>query len=220
MRPSIDGKPLRPALPTTLPLLPMASTVLLPGCRLPLKIFEPRFVQLAEDALHGHRMVGVIQPIDPEDEALEPRLHGVGCAGRIASFREDDEGHYRLVLVGVSRFEIVREVWSDRLYRVARVSWARFAADRRRHAPAAIDREELVAHLRAYFQTRGLEANWPAIEESGNEELVNSLAMVCPFEDSEKQALLEAPGVLERSRLVIALMNMAVLHDRRSDRVH
>ncbi len=158
-------------------------------------------------------MIGMIQPSSPEQEVLEPDIQTIGCAGRIASFRESDDGRYLVSLVGISRFEVVHEIASDRLYRLVEPSWRRYGADRATSGNVRIDRKKLVTNLRAYFHTRGLEANWRAIEESGNAELVNSLAMVCPFDSTEKQALLEANDLQERSRLVIALMNMAVLHN-------
>jgi len=207
-------------LPATLPIFPLHSALLLPGCRLPLNIFEPRYLQMVEDALEDDRLVGMIQPLDPDNDRHDPPIQDVGCAGRIASFRETDDGRYLTSLIGVSRFRVVREIPTTKLYRVVEAQWTPFAADRARHDFAEIDREELVANLRAYFDVRGLEANWRAIEDSGNEELVNSLAMVCPFDSSEKQALLEADDLEQRSRLVIALMNMAVLHRANSATVH
>lgn len=208
------------ALPERLPIFTHHSVLLLPGCSLPLSIFEPRYVQLVHDALAGTRLIGVIQPLEVDAERHDPRVQQVGCAGRITSFRECDDGRYAISLIGVARFEVVRELRSDRLYRLVEPGWKRFDADRQSQTPPAIDREELVANLRAYFDMRGLTANWRAIEDSGNEELVNSLAMVCPFEASEKQALLESPNSAQRSRLVIALMNMAVLHRNESVTVH
>jgi Lon protease-like protein len=205
-------------LPDIIPVFPLAGVLLLPGCRLPLRIFEPRYVQMIEDAVDGERLVGMVQPID-DDDRHEPALQQVGCAGRIASIKQSDDGEYLISLVGVARFEIREEMASDQLYRLCEVRWdhqlARPAAD-----DSPVDREELVANLRTYFDTHGLEANWRAIEESGDEELVNSLAMVCPFEPTEKQALLEAPDVAQRSRLVIALMSMSVLPEQDTPRVH
>jgi Lon protease-like protein len=200
------------SLPDVLPVFPLSGALLLPGCRLPLNVFEPRYLQMVEDAVDGHRTIGVIQPLDPDSDDYEPDLQHIGCAGRISSLEQSEDGRYLISLVGIQRFEILREVANDKLYRTVEVAWERFTSDRT-HAPASsIDRDELVANLRAYFATRGLEANWEAIDETENEELVNSLAMVCPFDPSEKQALLEAHDADARSRLVIGLMNMAVLH--------
>lgn len=198
-------------LPDVLPIFPLASALLLPGCRLPLNIFEPRYLQMIDDVLEGDRMIGVIQPVESDTEEYEPDVQQIGCAGRVASIKEGDEGSYRIDLIGVCRFEVAQEIATDKLYRMVEPRWRNFASDIGGRAEASIDREELVANLKAYFETRGLEANWKAIDASGNEELVNSLAMVCPFDPSEKQALLEARDLEERGKLVIALMNMAVL---------
>lgn len=207
-------------LPDLIPIFPLTSALLLPGCRLPLNIFEPRYLQMIEDALTGDRLIGLIQPLQPEEEDQDPPIHAIGCAGRIVSLKETDDGRYLVNLVGMSRFEVQREIRSDRLYRMVEPRWERFSGDIGRRPSADIDRDELVANLRAYFDSHGLEANWDAIDESGDEELVNSLAMVCPFDSAEKQALLEANDLNQRSRLVIALMNMAVLHGPESETVH
>lgn len=203
-------------LPEIIPIFPLSGVLLLPGCRLPLRIFEPRYLQMIEDVIEGDRLIGMVQPLSEED--LDPDLQQVGCVGRVASIKQSEDNEYLISLVGVARFEITRELASDKLYRLAEVRWDRL------REPAGnelvVDREELVANLRNYFDTHGLEANWRAIEESGDAELVNSLAMVCPFEPTEKQALLEAPDLAHRSRLVIALMSMAVLPEQDSTRVH
>lgn len=200
-------------------MFPLPGALLLPGCRLPLRIFEPRYLQMVEDAIAGNRLIGIVQPLT-DDETFEPELQQIGCAGRIASLKQSEGGEYAISLVGVSRFEIVNEIRSDKLYRVVEANWDEFAKAATEADSARVDREELVANLRTYFDTHGLEANWSAIEESGDEELVNSLAMVCPFEATEKQALLEAPDLEGRSRLVIALMNMSVLPEQDSSRIH
>lgn len=208
------------ALPQILPVFPLSGALLLPGCRLPLNVFEPRYVQMVEDALEGNRMIGVIQPLDPDSDDYEPTLQQIGCAGRISGLERTEDGRYLISLVGIQRFEVGAEVANDRLYRTVEVVWDRFAGDRL-HVPAnGIDRDELLANLRAYFATRGLEANWEAIDETENDELVNSLAMVCPFDPAEKQALLEARDADARSRLVIGLMNIAVLHRDAPTRLH
>lgn len=206
-------------LPGSLPVFPLADALLLPGCRLPLRIFEPRYLQMVEDAIAKDRLIGIVQPLADGDE-FEPELQQVGCAGRIASLKQTEGGEYSISLVGVARFEIVDELPSSKLYRMIEVSWDRRSETESQDASAYVDREELVANLRTYFDTHGLEANWRAIEKSGDEELVNSLAMVCPFEATERQALLEAPDLERRSRLVIALMNMSVLPEQDSSRIH
>jgi len=206
-------------LPEVLPVFPLPGALLLPGCRLPLRIFEPRYLQMVEDAIAGDRLIGIVQPLT-EDDSFEPALQQVGCAGRIASLKQTEGGEYSISLVGVARFEITGELACDKLYRLAEVRWEEPTVAPTDPDAVVVDRDELVANLRAYFDTHGIEANWRKIEESGDEELVNSLAMVCPFEATEKQALLEAPDLKGRSRLVIALMNMSVLPESDSPRIH
>lgn len=201
----------RVQLPSLLPVFPLSSALLLPRCRLPLNIFEPRYVQMFEDAAAGDGMIGMIQPLPDGAAEGRPQLQRIGCAGRIDHMEDTGDGRYLVVLTGVSRFEVVREVASDRLYRIVEPSWSRFVADLDNTSAAHIDRDELIANLRAYFDVRGLEADWKAIDDSGDEELVNALSMVCPFVPTDKQLLLEANDPTERGRLVIALMNMAVL---------
>lgn len=208
------------ALPEILPVFPLSGALLLPGCRLPLNVFEPRYLQMVEDALEGDRVIGVIQPLDADSDDYEPALQPIGCAGRISSLERTEDGRYLISLVGIQRFEVRAELANDKLYRTVEVTWDRFAADGLQVPASRIDRDELLANLRAYFATRGLEANWEAIDETENDELVNSLAMVCPFDPSEKQALLEADDANARSRLVIGLMHMALLHREAPSRLH
>ena len=200
-------------LPKTLPIFPLPGSLLLPGCRLPLNIFEPRYLQMTQDAMAADGMIGMIQPLDADIESGRPRIHQVGCAGQVSSCRETADGRLRITLAGISRFRVVREVASDTLYRMVEPDWEPFADDLSPPRRPRIDREELVENLRAYFDARGLEANWSAIDSTDDADLVNALAMVCPFEPVEKQALLEAPDSTERGRLVTAIMNMAVLFD-------
>lgn len=210
----------RSTLPSLLPVFPLSSVLLLPGCRLPLNIFEPRYVQMFEEAAAGEGMVGMIQPLDEDDEddkgnegneGNDQHLQRIGCAGRILRMQASGDGRYVVALEGVSRFEVVREIASDRLYRIIEPSWTRFASDLDNPVSGRVDREELIANVRAYFDVRGLEANWRTIDDSDDEELVNALSMVCPFLPTDKQLLLEAIDITERGKLVIALMNMAVL---------
>jgi len=146
------------SLPEVLPVFPLAGALLLPGCRLPLRVFEPRYMQMIEDAIEGNRLIGIVQPI-ADDDSFEPRLQQVGCAGRIASLKQTEGGEYSIGLVGISRFEIVGEQDSDKLYRIIEADWEHLATASNEPASTDVDREELVANLRTYFDTHGLEAN-------------------------------------------------------------
>ncbi len=203
-------------LPTELPVFPLTGVLLLPRGRLPLNIFEPRYLAMFDDALSGSRMIGMIQPSsakdDPVDAAAATGLYTIGCAGRITSFSETGDGRYAVVLDGVARFRITDELPLHRGYRRVIPDWTPFAADLAEDN-AAIDRTRLVELLQAYFQRQQLSANWDAIGQAPDERLLTSLAMVCPFEPSEKQALLEADCLSDRARLMMALLEIAIAGD-------
>jgi Lon protease-like protein len=150
------------ALPSILPIFPLTGVLLLPRGRLPLNIFEPRYLAMTQAALAGERLIGMVQPSDPRVAADNPPVYPTGCAGRITSFSETDDGR-----------------------------------------------------LRAYFQHHKIEADWDAVTSVPGERLVTSIAMICPFEPSEKQALLEAPDLDERARLLTAIVEMAALNPPR-----
>lgn len=201
-------------LPPTLPIFPLTGVLLLPGGRLPLNIFEPRYLAMTRDAMATHRMIGMIQPTRPENREMAPPVYPMGCAGRITSFSETDDGRYLIVLTGVSRFRIAEELTVTTQYRQVIADWEPFRADVNGDDPAQVDRHRLLRVLRDYLDSQQIPAEWRAIERAPSDALVSSLAMVCPFSPSEKQALLEAPDLAERSRVMTALMEMAVLNRR------
>ncbi|MBV8399097.1 MAG: LON peptidase substrate-binding domain-containing protein [Acetobacteraceae bacterium] len=197
-------------LPTEFPVFPLAGALLLPRGKLPLNIFEPRYLAMIEDALAAGRMFGMVQP----DCSLSrgktgPGLFRVGCLGRLISFSETDDGRFLVALVGVIRFEIAREIGTYRGYRRVCGEYARFRSDLDLSPrPIGIDRKVLLAEFRTYFSRRGLDANWDAIHRMPDDTLVTALSMVCPFEPLEKQALLEAEIDEERARVLLALLKM------------
>jgi Lon protease-like protein len=204
-------------LPEIVPIFPLTGVLLLPRGKLPLNVFEPRYLAMIEDALSGNRMIGIIQPSDPLSRASVPPVYPIGCAGRITSFSETDDGRYLITLTGVCRFETVRELPIVRGYRRVDVSWERFAADLEEPGPALFDRARLVEGLKTYFKIQGISANWDAIDSTPDERLVTSLAMICPFEPSEKQALLECGSLSERANMMVAIIEMSVLDKRGGD---
>lgn len=204
-------------LPRELPVFPLPGVLLLPRGRLPLNIFEPRYLAMVEDALGRDRMIGMVQPTDPTSRAKVPALYETGCAGRITSFAETEDGRLLITLTGVCRFMALRELPCQRGYRRVQPAWERFAADLNGEDSGGIDRSRLLGGLKGYFKAQGISANWEAIEGTPDERLVTSLAMICPFEASEKQALLEAPDLTERAKLLIALIEMAILDGHEGD---
>lgn len=196
-------------LPETIPVFPLTGVLLLPRGKLPLNIFEPRYLNMVQDALATNRLIGMIQPRDPV-AAPNPPLFDIGCAGRITSFTETDDGRFLITLTGVSRFRIRSEMATTRGYRRIVADWSDFAADLAEDAPCGLDRERLDQALRAYFRQQGISANWDSIAQAPLDRLVTSLAMICPFDAPEKQALLESPDLNTRAALLLALVEMAV----------
>jgi len=199
-------------LPETIPVFPLPGALLLPLGHLPLNIFEPRYLNLTADALGQGRMMGMVQPVHAEPDPVSDtaELYRTGCLGRITSFAETDDGRFLVTLTGVSRFRIVDELESARGYRRVAARYDAFAHDLQEDMGATADRRRLLDAVRAYFQFQGIDTDWAAIKEAPDGALVTSLAMTCPFEPREKQALLECPGLIERGELLTTLMEMAV----------
>jgi Lon protease-like protein len=207
----------RPAaadLPETFAVFPLTGALLLPGGKLPLNIFEPRYLAMVEDALASGRMFGMIQPDAHRPAGAHgPGLFRVGCLGRLTSFSETEDGRYLITLDGVARFTVAEELTPERGYRRVRADFAPFLDDLLPPGPVDIGREALLGELRAYFGRSGFEANWDAIDRMPDQALVVTLSMVCPFGAAEKQALLEAPTTAERARTLLALLQMGGIGD-------
>jgi len=199
-------------LPSILPIFPLAGVLLLPRGRLPLNIFEPRYLAMTRDALAGERLMGMVQPSDPSARGSEPTVYPTGCAGRITSFSETDDGRFLITLTGICRFRIREELPLLEGYRRVVPEWREFAHDLDSEDEPGFDRDRLLRGLRAYFQQHQIQADWDAIIAVPGERLVTSIAMICPFDPSEKQALLEAPDLDERARLLTAIVEMAGLN--------
>ena len=196
----------------TLPIFPLAGVLLLPRGRLPLNIFEPRYLAMTRDALAGDRLIGMVQPSDPNQPASgNPPVYPTGCAGRITSFAETEDGRYLITLTGLCRFRIREELPLHSGYRRVIPKWDEFASDLRNPREPGFDRERLMRSLRSYFDKHQIKADWDSINSVPGERLTTSIAMVCSFEPSEKQALLEARDVDERAKLLTAIVEMAVM---------
>lgn len=199
-------------------VFPLPGALLLPGGRLPLNVFEPRYLAMIEAAMGQGRMFGMIQPdaLKPEG-ANGPALFGVGCLGRITSFAETEDGRIVLSLLGLIRFRVVAEAPMGLGYRRLRVDYTPYKADLLPgDEPPALDREPLLAALRSYFDRQNLTADWDAITSLDDEDLVTALGMMCPFAPSEKQALLEAETLEQRSAILLALLTFG-LHDHEAE---
>jgi Lon protease-like protein len=200
-------------LPVEIPVFPLQSALLLPGGRLPLNIFEPRYMAMVEDALGIGRVLGMVLP-DPAYPRIQDRstIYRTGCLGRIASFSETDDGRYLITLLGLLRYHVVEELPDHPSgYRRVRADFAPFLADL--DPPPVGDqaqgpRAALLEALRPYFAARHIEADWSAIERMATPALVTTLCMICPFDGREQQALLEAADSLERATRLVALLRI------------
>jgi Lon protease-like protein len=196
-------------LPTSFPVFPLPGAILLPGGNLPLNIFEPRYLQMTRDAMRTYRVIGMIQPNGAGDD--RPHLYPIGCAGRITSFAETEDGRYLVTLTGVCRYDVVEELPVTTPYRQVAASFARWKGDLDPSGPPDGLRSDLLTALRGYFEVNEISADWAQIEGAPLAGLITSLAMICPFEPCEKQALLEAVDPERRAEVLIALLRMGAL---------
>lgn len=195
-------------LPTRLPVFPLSGVLLLPGGQLPLNIFEPRYLDMINDALAADRLIGMIQPKNGNDN--DPLLYEIGCAGKIISFEELEDGRLLVNLSGICRFRCGDEVETGREYRVFDVDWSEFKNDFDKPQSFEFDRDKLKCLLSRYFDHEGLSCSDEAIDEASDEKIVTCLSMICPLEAGEKQALLEAKGIKERAEMVMTMLDLAV----------
>jgi Lon protease-like protein len=198
-------------LPDTLPVFPLPGALLLPRARLPLHIFEPRYLQMIEDAMKTkHRLIGMVQPRDVPGSD-EKRLHSIGCAGRLTGFSETEDGRYMVTLSGVSRFRLLNEVTGFSPYRRCSVDWTPFARDLGgAEHDASFQRQPFLSVLGRYFKAMNLSAEWGSLKDADEELLINSLSMLCPFSPEDKQALLEAPSLETRRETLATLFEFAL----------
>jgi uncharacterized protein len=215
-------------LPEELAVFPLPGALVLPGGRLPLNIFEPRYLNMALDALKSSRIFGMIQPdltklnrarATAEDAGsdsniitlrAEPPLYAVGCAGRIVSFEETDDGRILISLKGLIRFRVAQELEGRKGYRRVKPLYEEFKADMEPPPKVEFDRDGLIEVLKPYLDAQGMKVNIDVIRNLSDSTLVTSLCMICPFDPREKQALLESPTLQQRAETLAALLRMGV----------
>ncbi|MBC8131015.1 MAG: LON peptidase substrate-binding domain-containing protein [Rhizobiaceae bacterium] len=205
-------------LPETVGLFPLVGALLLPGGQMPLNIFEPRYLQMIDDAIRSGRVIGMIQPrLDGgRKDNGDTELCQVGCIGRITSLTETGDGRYIVNLHGIARFRVIEELAARAPYRSCRI--AAFVADLDLgNGAAEVDRDGLLKAFRLYLDANQLEADWESVTKASNETLVNALCMMSPYGAAEKQALLEAPDLKTRAETLIAITEMAVVREGSED---
>jgi len=204
-------------LPRTVPVFPLNGALLLPRTNRPLNVFEPRFIAMVDDALAGHRLIGLVQPRNTSEEAPAGPvpLREIGCLGRITHFEETDDDRYLIVLTGVCRFELGDELPANTRYRQFEINTRRFAADFvDDESDQGVDRERFVSAMRSYADFASLEVNWDEVDQTGTADLVNLCSMLSPYGAAEKQVLLEAPSLLVRAETLIALAEMEMARSK------
>ena len=196
-------------LPDVIPVFPLPGALLLPRARLPLHLFEPRYLAMLDDVLKSSdRLIGMVQPYETPGGS---RLHTIGCAGRVTAFSETEDGRYMITLSGVSRYRVMEEVEGFTPYRRCKVNWNGFDSDLGpTEKDPDFDRPVFMEALGKYLGEKGLSTDWDSLGEAENELLINSLSMLCPFDPEDKQALLEAPSLSTRRETLMTLIEYAL----------
>ncbi len=209
---SLTARYHRPAdLPPRIPVFPLRGAILLPRATLPLNVFEPRYLSMLDDVMASARIIGILQPDDGGEDDESPssksaRLKRIGCAGRVTSYQELDDGRLVITLTGITRFECVGEAETSTPYRIMSVAYDRFAQDLTEGlGEERVDRSNLLRVLRTYLDANKLKTDWSAIQRASNEFLINALSVMAPYGPEEKQALLEAADLKSRAEVLVAL---------------
>ena len=206
-----------------IPIFPLTGAVLFPGTQLPLNIFEPRYVQMIDDALAGPgRLLGMIQPAKQNQEAGNKALKKVGCLGRITSFNEAEDNRYLITLSGIVRFEVDEELNVTTPYRQVIANYEDFKTDIETQNSNGIDRSKLLALVKRYLEHRKILADWEIIKQTPTEQLINYSGILVPFTPEEKQLLLEAKTLVTRGHALEALYQSYIfdLSGEKSDQLH
>jgi len=197
-------------LPKTIPVFPLSNFILFPNTSVPLNIFEPRYVDMVNDSMKLDKLIGMIQPLGANNlENLPPKLHKIGCLGKITSFKESDNGSFLIELKGLVRFEIINEIQSDKKYRQYEINFENFESDLKNQKEELkfTDLELIFKDLKSLFEKRGFIINWKALEKQSLNETINALAMASPFSLEEKQVLLEAQNLDIRKNKIAEILS-------------
>jgi len=199
-------------LPDILPVFPLSNFIIFPRTTVPLNIFEPRYIQMVDQSMKTNRIIGMIQP-KKTGELKKPDLYKVGCAGKITSFNETDDGRYLIILNGICRFKIMDEVDSDNLYRECEVKYEDFSNDliEKSNEIKFSDLKMIFYNLKGLFKKQGYEINWNEIEKQSLDQTINTLSMASPFSLEEKQVLLESKDLNIRKEKLEEILNTYIL---------
>ena len=205
------------SLPNTIPIFPLKGVVMFPDTYLPLNIFEPRYLKMIDHAISNeHRLIGMIQPKNSNESDKKSLFYRVGCAGKIIKFEETDDNRYLITLRGLSRFNLVSEKTNDKNFREADINWENFSKDLDITSKSS-DFSTLKITLKKYFKSKNIRANMDAIDTFNDYNFVDQITMICPFENNEKQLLLETTSILKRERLLQTILDSYITEENISD---
>ncbi len=195
-------------LPTKLPVFPLSNFIIFPKTTVPLNIFEPRYIDMINDSMQSDKLIGMIQPKNSLDKKNRPQLYEIGCAGKITSFNETEDGRFLIELKGLTRFKNVKEIETEKKYRILEVSYKNFYQDllNEKEEIKFSDLELIFKDLKSLFEKRGFIINWKALEKQSLDETINALAMASPFTLEEKQILLEAENLDLRKNKIAEIL--------------
>ena len=195
-------------LPKIIPVFPLSNFIIFPKTSVPLNIFEPRYIDMVDDAMKSNKFIGMIQPKKSEKDLIIPELHQIGCLGRITSFKETDDGRYLIEIKGLIRFKIIKEINSDKKYRECEINFESFQKDlnEKKEELKFQDLEIIFKDLKSLFEKKGFIINWKALEQQSLNEIINALAMASPFTLEEKQVLLEAENLSARKDKIAEIL--------------
>ena len=188
-------------LPNKIPVFPLSNFIIFPEITVPLNIFEPRYINMVDDSMKNSRMIGMIQP-KKNSNVQNPELFDIGCLGKITSFNETDDGRYLIVLNGLTRFKIQKEIQNNKLYREFEVSFSDYKNDIniKKEEIKFSDLELIFKNLKSLFEKNGYLINWEELKKQSLNQTINTLAMASPFSIEEKQALLETENLILRKK--------------------
>ena len=205
------------SLPNTIPIFPLKGVVMFPDTYLPLNIFEPRYLKMIDHAISNeHRLIGMIQPKNSNESDKKSLFYRVGCAGKIIKFEETDDNRYLITLRGLSRFNLVSEKTNDKNFREANINWENFKKDLDITSKSS-DFSTLKITLKKYFKSKNIRANMDAIDTFNDYNFVDQITMICPFENNEKQLLLETTSILKREKLLQTILDSYITEENISD---
>ncbi len=201
--------------PKKIPVFPLSNFIIFPNTTVPLNIFEPRYLDMINDSMKSNKLIGMIQPKNYKNENNAPKLHDVGCLGKITSFRETEDGRYLIELKGKTRFQKVNEVDSNKKYRILEVDYGNFANDLidEKAKINFSDLELIFKDLKSLFEKKGFIINWKALEKQSLDETINALSMASPFSLEEKQILLEAENLDIRKNKIAEILKTYIFDD-------